>query len=311
MENPIVKVEHLYHRYTSSRWAIEDINFQIDEAGVVGLLGSNGAGKSTTMNIICGVMRQTTGEVYIDGINTLKEPVKARKLIGFLPQKPPLYPDLTIDEYLRFCAEIQWMDKKKIKSAIAVAEERCGITHMKDRLLRNLSGGYQQRVGLAQAILHDPKFVVLDEPTNGLDPNQILEVRQLIKDIAVDRTVMLSTHILSEVQATCDYIRMIEEGQVVFAGTVEEFDNYIVPNTIFVSLASAPPVDELKMLSGVEDAVSMGGMDYRVNFSDSREAITQIVEASVTRNWQLLEIRMEKSSMDSVFAELSAKSKNR
>ena len=138
MENPIVKVEHLYHRYTSSRWAIEDINFQIDEAGVVGLLGSNGAGKSTTMNIICGVMRQTTGEVYIDGINTLKEPVKARKLIGFLPQKPPLYPDLTIDEYLRFCAEIQWMDKKKIKSAIAVAEERCGITHMKDRLLRNL-----------------------------------------------------------------------------------------------------------------------------------------------------------------------------
>ena len=311
MENPIVKVEHLYHRYTSSRWAIEDINFQIDEAGVVGLLGSNGAGKSTTMNIICGVMRQTTGEVYIDGINTLKEPVKARKLIGFLPQKPPLYPDLTIDEYLRFCAEIQWMDKKKIKSAIAVAEERCGITHMKDRLLRNLSGGYQQRVGLAQAILHDPKFVVLDEPTNGLDPNQILEVRQLIKDIAVDRTVMLSTHILSEVQATCDYIRMIEEGQVVFAGTVEEVDNYIVPNTIFVSLASAPPVDELKMLSGVEDAVSMGGMDYRVNFSDSREAITQIVEASVTRNWQLLEIRMEKSSMDSVFAELSAKSKNR
>ena len=121
----------------------------------------------------------------------------------------------------------------------------------------------------------------------------------------------LETYILSEVQATCDYIRMIEEGQVVFAGTVEEFDNYIVPNTIFVRLASAPPVDELKMLSGVEDAVSMGGMDYRINFSDSREAITQIVEASVTRNWQLLEIRMEKSSMDSVFSELSAKSKNR
>ena len=310
MEESIVKVEHLSHRY-SIQWAIRDINIEITRNGIYGLLGSNGAGKSTTMNIICGVMRQTTGEVYIDGINTLKEPVKARKLIGFLPQKPPLYPDLTIDEYLRFCAEIQWMDKKKIKSAIAVAEERCGITHMKDRLLRNLSGGYQQRVGLAQAILHDPKFVVLDEPTNGLDPNQILEVRQLIKDIAVDRTVMLSTHILSEVQATCDYIRMIEEGQVVFAGTVEEFDNYIVPNTIFVSLASAPPVDELKMLSGVEDAVSMGGMDYRVNFSDSREAITQIVEASVTRNWQLLEIRMEKSSMDSVFAELSAKSKNR
>ena len=307
MENPIVKVEHLYHRYTSSRWAIEDINFQIDEAGVVGLLGSNGAGKSTTMNIICGVMRQTTGEVYIDGINTLKEPVKARKLIGFLPQKPPLYPDLTIDEYLRFCAEIQWMDKKKIKSAIAVAEERCGITHMKDRLLRNLSGGYQQRVGLAQAILHDPKFVVLDEPTNGLDPNQILEVRQLIKDIAVDRTVMLSTHILSEVQATCDYIRMIEEGQVVFAGTVEEFDNYIVPNTIFVSLASAPPVDELKKLPGIKRAEVLDNHGVRLWYDGERGTIKQVMREAVSRGWDMTELRKEKSSMEAVFAKLSGK----
>ena len=201
MKNPIVRVEHLSHRYTV-QWAIEDINFEIEAGGIVGLLGSNGAGKSTTMNIICGVLNQTHGEVYIDGINLREHPVEAKRNIGFLPQKPPIYPDLNVEEYLRFCAEIQWMDKKKIKSAIAVAEERCGITHMKDRLLRNLSGGYQQRVGLAQAILHDPKFVVLDEPTNGLDPNQILEVRQLIKDIAVDRTVMLSTHILSEVQAT-------------------------------------------------------------------------------------------------------------
>lgn len=164
------------------------------------------------MNIICGVLKQTQGKVSINGIDTLKEPVAARKYIGFLPQKPPLYPDLTVDEYLRFCAEIHWMDRKIIKTAIGLAEERCGITHVKERLLRNLSGGYQQRVGIAQAILHDPKFVVLDEPTNGLDPNQILEVRQLIRDIAEDRTVMLSTHILSEVQATCSTIKMIEHG---------------------------------------------------------------------------------------------------
>ena len=204
MENPIVKVEHLYHRYAITRWAIEDINFEINGSGVIGLLGSNGAGKSTTMNIICGVLKQTQGKVSINGIDTLKEPVAARKYIGFLPQKPPLYPDLTVDEYLRFCAEIHWMDRKIIKTAIGLAEERCGLTHVKERLLRNLSGGYQQRVGIAQAILHDPKFVVLDEPTNGLDPNQILEVRQLIRDIAEDRTVMLSTHILSEVKATCE-----------------------------------------------------------------------------------------------------------
>lgn len=310
MEESIIKVEHLSHRY-SIQWAIRDINFEITRNGIYGLLGSNGAGKSTTMNIMCGVLKQTEGEVYIKGINLRENPVEAKKHLGFLPQKPPLHMDLTVEEYLVHCANMRLIPTHEVQGAVKDVMGRCGISHFSRRLIRNLSGGYQQRLGIAQAIIHNPDFVVLDEPTNGLDPNQIMEIRELIREIAVDRTVILSTHILSEVQATCDYIRMIEEGQVVFAGTVEEFDNYIVPNTIFVSLASAPPVDELKMLSGVEDAVSMGGMDYRVNFSDSREAITQIVEASVTRNWQLLEIRMEKSSMDSVFAELSAKSKNR
>lgn len=307
MENPIVRVEHLYHRYTSSRWAIEDINFQIDDAGVVGLLGSNGAGKSTTMNIICGVMRQTAGEVYIGGINTLKEPVKARKLIGFLPQKPPLYPDLTVDEYLRFCAEIQWMDKKKIKSAIAAAEERCGITHMKDRLLRNLSGGYQQCVGLAQAILHDPKFVVLDEPTNGLDPNQILEVRQLIKDIAVDRTVMLSTHILSEVQATCSSIKMIEHGRVVFSGSTEDFDNYIEPNTLYLEFDQLPEMDELMKLPGIKRAEALDNHGVRLWYDGERGTIKQVMREAVSRGWDMIELRKEKSSMEAVFAKLSGK----
>ena len=307
MENPIVRVEHLYHRYTSSRWAIEDINFQIDDAVVVGVLGSQGAGKSTTMNIICGVMRQTAGEVYIGGINTLKEPVKARKLIGFLPQKPPLYPDLTVDEYLRFCAEIQWMDKKKIKSAIAAAEERCGITHMKDRLLRNLSGGYQQRVGLAQAILHDPKFVVLDEPTNGLDPNQILEVRQLIKDIAVDRTVMLSTHILSEVQATCSSIKMIEHGRVVFSGSTEDFDNYIEPNTLYLEFDQLPEMDELMKLPGIKRAEALDNHGVRLWYDGERGTIKQVMREAVSRGWDMIELRKEKSSMEAVFAKLSGK----
>ena len=208
MENPIVKVEHLYHRY-ATQWAIEDISFEIDHVGVVGLLGSNGAGKSTTMNIICGVLKQTSGEVYINGVNSIKDPIAARKNIGFLPQKPPLYPDLTVDEYLRFCAEMRLVDPKKINRAVEETEERCGISHFKGRLWRNLSGGYQQRVSIAQAIIHDPKFVVLDEPTNGLDPNQILAVRHLIRGIAEERTVMLSTHILSEINATCKSIVMI------------------------------------------------------------------------------------------------------
>ena len=306
MENPIVKVEHLYHRY-ATQWAIEDINFEIEENGVIGLLGSNGAGKSTTMNIICGVLKQTRGKVYINGIDTLKNPVAARKYIGFLPQKPPLYPDLTVDEYLRFCAEIHWMERKKINAAVGETEERCGITHMKDRLLRNLSGGYQQRVGIAQAILHDPKFVVLDEPTNGLDPNQILEVRQLIREIAEDRTVMLSTHILSEVQATCSTIKIIEHGRVVFSGSVEEFDNYIEPNTLYAVFDLPPLPDELLMIAGIKEVEMVGGHGVRLWYDGERDTIKQVIRESMVRGWEMTEIRSEKSSMEAVFAKLSGK----
>ena len=306
MENLIVKVEHLYHRY-ATQWAIEDINFEIEENGVIGLLGSNGAGKSTTMNIICGVLKQTRGKVYINGIDTLKNPVAARKYIGFLPQKPPLYPDLTVDEYLRFCAEIHWMERKKINAAVGETEERCGITHMKDRLLRNLSGGYQQRVGIAQAILHDPKFVVLDEPTNGLDPDQILEVRQLIREIAEDRTVMLSTHILSEVQATCSTIKMIEHGRVVFSGSVEEFDNYIEPNTLYAVFDLPPLPDELLMIAGIKKVERVGGHGVRLWYDGERDTIKQVIRESMVRGWEMTEIRSEKSSMEAVFAKLSGK----
>ena len=306
MENLIVKVEHLYHRY-ATQWAIEDINFEIEENGVIGLLGSNGAGKSTTMNIICGVLKQTRGKVYINGIDTLKNPVAARKYIGFLPQKPPLYPDLTVDEYLRFCAEIHWMERKKINAAVGETEERCGITHMKDRLLRNLSGGYQHRVGIAQASLHDPKFVVLDEPTNGLDPNQILEVRQLIREIAEDRTVMLSTHILSEVQATCSTIKMIEHGRVVFSGSVEEFDNYIEPNTLYAVFDLPPLPDELLMIAGIKKVEMVGGHGVRLWYDGERDTIKQVIRESMVRGWEMTEIRSEKSSMEAVFAKLSGK----
>ena len=287
--------------------ALDNITCNISDGCIYGMVGSNGAGKSTTMNIICGVLKQTRGKVYINGIDTLKNPVAARKYIGFLPQKPPLYPDLTVDEYLRFCAEIHWMERKKINAAVGETEERCGITHMKDRLLRNLSGGYQQRVGIAQAILHDPKFVVLDEPTNGLDPNQILEVRQLIREIAEDRTVMLSTHILSEVQATCSTIKMIEHGRVVFSGSVEEFDNYIEPNTLYAVFDLPPLPDELLMIAGIKKVEMVGGHGVRLWYDGERDTIKQVIRESMVRGWEMTEIRSEKSSMEAVFAKLSGK----
>lgn len=306
MEESIVKVEHLSHRY-SIQWAIRDINIEIMRNGIYGLLGSNGAGKSTTMNIICGVLKQTEGEVYIKGINLRENPVEAKKHLGFLPQKPPLHMDLTVEEYLVHCANMRLIPAHEVQGAVKDVMGRCGISHFSRRLIRNLSGGYQQRLGIAQAIIHNPDFVVLDEPTNGLDPNQIVEIRELIREIAVDRTVILSTHILSEVQATCDYIRMIEEGQVVFAGTVDEFDNYIVPNTLFVSLIAAPPVEMIRKIPGVVAVEELGGSKFRIQFSDALEATERLVEASVTKGWRLVEIRQEKSSLDEIFAELSKK----
>jgi ABC transporter related protein len=306
MENSIVRVENLSHRY-SVQWAVRDINFEISQHGIYGLLGSNGAGKSTTMNIMCGVLKQTQGDVYIKGINMREHPVEAKLHLGFLPQRPPLHMDLTVREYLVHCAGLRYIPDKEIPHAVSEVMEKCGITHFADRLIRNLSGGYQQRLGIAQAIIHRPEFVVLDEPTNGLDPNQIIEIRHLIKEIAQDRTVVLSTHILSEVQATCDHIRMIEQGNLVFAGTVDEFDNYIMPNTIFVSLVARPPVEELQTIPGISQVEELGGTNYRLHFSDSYNLAERIIETSVTRNWRMTAIYEEKSSLDAIFAELSKK----
>ncbi|HVW62230.1 MAG TPA: ABC transporter ATP-binding protein [Puia sp.] len=306
MEEPIVKVERLSHRY-SSQWAIRDIDFEITKNGIYGLLGSNGAGKSTTMNIMCGVLKQTEGNVYIRGIDIRENPVEAKRHIGFLPQKPPLHADLTVEEYLKYCARLRHIPSREMEKAITAVMERCAIAHFRRRLIRNLSGGYQQRVGIAQAIIHNPEFVVLDEPTNGLDPNQIIEIRGLVKEIAAQRTVILSTHILSEVQATCDYIRMIEQGRVVFAGTVDEFDNYIVPNTLIVSMISMPSAGELRSIPGVVGVEELGGPKYRLKFSDGQDVKERVVETSVARGWRLTEIFAEKSSLDAIFAELSKK----
>ena len=272
MDVAIVKVENLSHRY-SSQWAIQDISFEINQTGVLGLLGSNGAGKSTTMNIMCGVLKQTKGEVYINGVSLRDNPVEAKKHIGFLPQKPPLHLDLNVDEYLTHCAYLRSVEPKHIKAAVEKAKDKCGIMHFSKRLVRNLSGGYQQRLGIAQAIVHDPKFVVLDEPTNGLDPNQIVEIRNLVKEIAVDRAVMLSTHILPEVQMTCDQIRMIESGHMVFAGTMDEFNNYIKPDSLVVLMDAPPSENELRAIPGIVSVENLTNKRFRLHF-DTMDAIS-------------------------------------
>ena len=300
----IVRTAQLYHRY-SKQWAIQDINISISHTGVLGLLGSNGAGKSTTMNILCGVLNQTSGKVYIDDIDLQEYPEKAKRLLGFLPQHAPLHLDLTVDEYLTYCAHIRDIPSKAVKSAVDAAKDKCGVTAFGKRLLSNLSGGYRQRVGIAQAIIHQPKLVVLDEPTNGLDPIQIKEVRHLIREIAEERAVIFSSHILSEVQATCNEIRMIEGGQIVFADTMEAFNNYILPNSMILNMSNPPMLEELSLIPGVTNVELLHDQRIRLHFSGPSSISQQIIEMSVAKSWQLNEVMLEKSSLDEIFAQLS------
>lgn len=301
---PIVRIIGLSHRYSTS-WAIRDINIEIPRSGILGLLGSNGAGKSTTMNILCGVLTPTTGEVIINGIDLRKEPERAKQEIGFLPQTPPLYMDLTVDEYLKHAAILRSVEKDQLKNALEEVKERCGLTHINKRLIKNLSGGYKQRVGIAQAIIHKPKLVVFDEPTNGLDPNQILEVRALIKDIASDRAVILSTHILTEVQYLCRDIVMIESGRIVFADTMEAFDNYIAPHSMLVVMENAPPAEAFQAIEGITRVEYLTEKQLRIYFNGDKSISETLVQESARQGWRLRELNMEKNSLDETFAQLS------
>jgi len=304
----ILKVEHLSHKYNST-WAIRDINIEIGQNGAVGLLGSNGAGKSTTMNIMCGVLNQTEGQVYINGMDIRKEPELVKREIGFLPQDPPLYTDLTIDEYLTYCAELRRMEKDKIKAAVDEAKERCGIAHFSTRLIRNLSGGYRQRVGIAQAIIHKPRLVVMDEPANGLDPNQLIEIRKLIKEIARDHLVLLSSHILSEIHLLCKEVIMIDAGRIVFADSMNAFNDYIQPHSLLVRMENPPSAAQLLTVKGVTKVEFLTDRQARIYFNNGDEEITErLVAASVQHTWRLREISLDKGLLDDVFKQLSTQS---
>ncbi|MBO9635920.1 MAG: ABC transporter ATP-binding protein [Chitinophagaceae bacterium] len=303
----ILKIENLSHRY-STAWAVRDINLEIAQTGVIGLLGSNGAGKSTTMNIICGVLNQTEGKVFIHGKDTRKEPEAAKMNIGFLPQNPPLHSDFTVNEYLTYAAGLRLMEKGQIKGAVEEAMEKTGISHFSSRLIGNLSGGYRQRVGIAQAIIHKPRLVVMDEPTNGLDPNQIIEARKLIREIAQERTVLLSSHILSEIHLLCREVIMIEAGRIVFSDTMDAFNNYIQPGTMLLKMENPPPLSEILSIKGVIRAEYLTDKQARVYFDGDQEVSERVIETAVKSGWRVREANLDKNLLDDIFKQLSTQS---
>jgi ABC-2 type transport system ATP-binding protein len=262
------------------------------------------------MNIMCGVLNQTEGNVYINGIDIRQNPNEAKKFIGFLPQTPPVYTDLTVDEFLTYAAELRRIPKSNIKKAVDEAKERCGISNFSTRLIKNLSGGYRQRVGIAQAVIHKPSLVVMDEPTNGLDPNQLIEVRKLIKEIAKEHTVLLSSHVLSEIHLLCREVVMIEGGRIIFSDTMDAFNNYVQPRSVLMRMENPPPVSTLREISGVTQVESLTEQQYRIYFDGERDITERLINSSVENRWRLQEISLDKSLLDDIFKQLSNQSPN-
>ena len=219
----MIKVEHLTKRYGNVH-AVNDITFTISDVGVYGFLGPNGAGKSTTMNIITGCLAATGGEVSIGGHDIFEEPTEAKKLIGYLPENPPLYFDMTPEEYLAFVARAKGVPSADVENEVKTVMKKTSLAHMSDRLIRNLSKGYKQRVGIAQALIGNPKVIILDEPTVGLDPLQIIEIRDLIRELGKNHVVVLSSHVLPEISAVCDYVIIIAHGRIVAKDTLENLN---------------------------------------------------------------------------------------
>ena len=222
----MLEAKHLVKRY-GGQTAVKDLSFQLENNRIYGLLGPNGAGKSTTMNMITGYITPSSGEILINGCSIQEEPDQARKAIGYLPEIPPLYTDMTVGEYLLTAAQLKGVAKSRQAQEITSAMERLMLTDRKDRLIRNLSKGYRQRVGIAQALLGNPQLIILDEPTVGLDPRQILEIRSLVKELGKTHTVLLSSHILSEIAAVCDYVLIINQGELVASGEVSELEHMV------------------------------------------------------------------------------------
>ena len=239
----MIEINHLVKKY-GNHVAVDDLSLEVEPGKIYGFLGPNGAGKGTKMNMITGYLGATSGEVKINGHDIFKEPEEAKKCIGYLPEIPPLYVDMTVLEYLNFAAELKKLDKKKRKEYVTSAMETTGVTEVKDRLIRNLSKGYRQRVGFAQAVLGYPEIIILDEPTVGLDPKQIIEIRELIKKLGENHTVILSSHILTEISAVCDHVFIISKGKLVASDATENL----------LSLMSGAQEVMLLLKQGAEEA---------------------------------------------------------
>ena len=298
-------VQHLTKIYGRQK-AIDAISFAAATGEIVGFLGPNGAGKSTTMKIATGYLSPTSGSVQVGGLDITQQPLEVKKIIGYLPEHNPLYTDLFVHEYLQFVGQIYGLRGKLLKTRVSEMIELCGLTREQNKKIEALSKGYRQRVGLAQALLHDPKVLILDEPTTGLDPNQILEIRKVIRDISTNKTVVFSTHIMQEVQALCDRVVVINHGKIVADDTLV---NLLSANnqqtTVLVEFEGEVTAEQLMRLTGVERVEHLEGAKFKLTAEKGIDIRPEVFRFAADRQLSLVGLKQEENSLENLFRELT------
>ena len=299
----LIEAEHLYRYYGKHR-AVKDVSFKLEKGEVLAFLGPNGAGKTTTLQMLSGVLAPSSGHIRINGLDLLQQPVAAKRHLGYLPDTPPLYRELTVQEFLHYCASLRGIASNARQTAVAEAIERCSLQTVKHRLIGNLSKGFQQRIGIAQAILHHPEVILLDEPTAGLDPVQISEIRQLIRELGRQHGVMLSTHRLSEAQATCTHVQIIHQGQLLLQDSIDALQHRMTTHTVQITTRLPPNVAQLAALDGITGIDTVADNRLTIHYRADTDPIPRLTEMLIAGGWELQELTPVKQSLEDLFITL-------
>jgi ABC-2 type transport system ATP-binding protein len=301
--NEMIEVENLTKRYGRTT-AVDGVSFRVQKGEILGFLGPNGAGKTTTMRILTCYLPPTEGTARVAGYDVFEAPLEVKKRVGYIPETPPLYPDMSVDDFLDFCAKIKGLPAAARKGKIDEAVGKTRIGDVRGKLIGRLSKGYRQRVGLAQAILANPDVLILDEPTAGLDPKQIIETRELIKGLGGDHTIILSTHILPEVQAICNRVQIIHRGRLVFSDSIAGLEQQLKATSLIAAFHATPDMGALAQVPGVSRAEPLPGHRVRIHFTDTDPSETLIAQA-VAGGWRLHELSPERRTLEQIFIELT------
>jgi len=306
----MIKVKNLTKKFSGHK-AVDDVSFEIARGEIIGFLGPNGAGKTTTMRMLTGFLHPTRGSVEIAGYDVFEHPLEARRHIGYMPESCPLYLDMRVDEYLTFRAQIKGVPRRAIKERRNLVKEQCGLIDTGRRIIGQLSKGYKQRVGLADSLLHDPDLLILDEPTAGLDPNQIREVRELIHRLAERHTLLLSTHILPEAEMACQRILIIDQGRIVASDSTESLQKRLLGDALVIADIQGTPANveaglrSIEAVDGVEHTVLEDGWSqYKIN-SSSPAVRSQVFDCAVSKGWKLRELHLESRSLEDIFVAIT------